>query len=83
MTNTIDHLASKIQHLCFVIEYFTLDAKDGKLDNIELLSARVDNAMEAIQELRGLVGGLEQELMAIIDHARALNSSFHGNEHQL
>lgn len=72
MTNSIDHLARKMLNSLSVLSRFALDAENGQLDNIEQLGARVDLAMEAIQELHGLVGQLEQELTAIIDHARAL-----------
>lgn len=72
MTKSIEHLASNIQILCLAIERFALDVEFGQLDNIEQLSARVDHAMEAIQDLHVLVAQLEQELMANIDHARAL-----------
>lgn len=72
MTNSIDHLAGNTLLFCSEIENFALDAKYGRLDNIEQLSARVDLAMEAIQELHRLVGELEQELTVTIDNARAL-----------
>lgn len=72
MTNSIDHLSRKILNNLSVLSRFALDAENGQLDNIEQLGARVDLAMEAIQALHGLVGELEQELTATIDHARAL-----------
>lgn len=72
MTNTIDHLASNILNSLSVLSRFAWDAENGLIDNMEQLGARVDLAMEAIQELHGLVGQLEQELTVTIDHARAL-----------
>lgn len=72
MTNSIDRLAGNILNSLSVLSRFALDAENGQLDNIEQLGSRVDLAMEAIQALHGFVGQIEQELMATIDHARAL-----------